>query len=188
MDTTIDAADARPTTVAFVNCFDGSTFGRAVYLTADEERRLRNVLAALRDYGFILEASFEPALPGYGFADVADHLRATIGSPIADAALAASERSVPRSDPVPIAVIPVWPFEPEGGSADAPLGSARVWGTDLLVEALQVEDDDDPTPAPSMRDRFRRWADAAGHGGRLKTTRLPGRGGWYVLFASAAPA
>ena len=53
---------------------------------------------------------------------------------------------------------------------------------------MRVEDDDDPTPVPSVRDRFRRWADAAGHGGRLKTTRLPGRGGWYVLFASAAPA
>jgi hypothetical protein len=90
MDTTSDAAPARPTTVAFVNCFDGSTFGRAVYLTQDEERRLRNVLAAHRDYGFILEASFEPVLPGYGFTDVADHLRATIRSPIADAALAAA--------------------------------------------------------------------------------------------------
>jgi hypothetical protein len=40
MDTTSDAADARPTTVAFVNCFNGSTFGRAIYLTQDEERRL----------------------------------------------------------------------------------------------------------------------------------------------------
>jgi hypothetical protein len=84
--------------------------------------------------------------------------------------------------------MPVWPFEPVGGSVDALLSSARVWGTDLLVEALLVEGDEDPTPAPSVRDRFRRRADAAGHGGRLKTTRLPGRGGWYVLFASAAPA
>jgi hypothetical protein len=188
MDTTIDAADARPTTVAFVNCFDGSTFGRAVYLTADEERRLRNVLAALRDYGFILEASFEPALPGYGFADVADHLRATIGFPIADAALAATARSVPAIEPAPAAVMPVWPFEPEGGGGDALLSSARLWGVDLLVEALRVEDDDDPTPVPSVRDRFRRWADAAGHGGSLKTTRLPGRGGCFVVFAAAAPA
>src|SRR5271166_2326065 len=141
MDTTSDAADARPTTVAFVNCFSGRTFGRAVYLTQDEERRLRNVLAALRDYGFILEASFEPALPGYGFADVADHLLATIGSPIADAALAATARSVPAIDPAPAAVMPVWPFEPEGGGGDALLSSARLWGVDLLVEALRVEDD-----------------------------------------------
>ncbi len=188
MDTTTGTAISRPTTVAFVNCFDATTYGRMIHLTPDEERRLRNVLAALRDYGFILDASFEPALPGYGFADVADHLRATIGSPIADAALAAAERSAPSSDPVPIAVMPVWAFEPEGGSGDVLLSSARLWNTDLLVEALQVEDEDDPTPVPSVRDRFRRWADAAGQGAKLKTTRLPGRGGCYVLFASAAPA
>jgi hypothetical protein len=188
MDTTTGTAISRPTTVAFVNCFNATTYGRMVHLTADEVRRLRNVLAALRDYGFILDASFEPALPGYGFADVADHLHATIASPIADAALAAGERFVPRSDPVPIAVMPVWPFEPEGESADALLSSARLWGLDLLVEALRVEDDDDPTPVPSVRDRFRRWAAAAGHGVRLKTTRLPGRVGCFVVFAAAAPA
>jgi hypothetical protein len=81
MDTISDAAPARPTTVAFVNRFDATTYSRVVHLTPDEERRLRNVLAALRDYGFILDASFEPALTGYGFADLADHIRSTIGPP-----------------------------------------------------------------------------------------------------------
>jgi hypothetical protein len=98
MTNTSDAASARPTTVAFVNCFDATTFGRT-RLTADEERRLRNALAALSDYGFILAASLEPALPGYGFADVIDHLRASVGAPFADAALAASERAVPSIEP-----------------------------------------------------------------------------------------
>jgi hypothetical protein len=45
--------------------------------------------------------------------------------------------------------MPVWPFEPEGGGGDALLSSARLWGVDLLVEALRVADDDDPTPMPS---------------------------------------
>jgi len=36
--------------------------------------------------------------------------------------------------------------------------------TDPLVEALHVEDTDDPTPVPSVRDGFHRWADAAGRG------------------------
>jgi hypothetical protein len=45
MDTTSDAADARSTTVAFVNCFDATTFGRTVYLTADGERRLTGTAA-----------------------------------------------------------------------------------------------------------------------------------------------
>jgi hypothetical protein len=128
MNTTSDAADAPPTTVAFVNCFDATTFDRTVYLTPDEERRLRKVLAALRDYGFVLAASFKPALPGYGFADVAAHLHATIGSPIANAAGAAAERSVPGGDLAPAAVVPVWPFEPEGGSGDALFSSARLLG------------------------------------------------------------
>ncbi len=65
IDTTTDAATARPTTVAFVTRFDATTFGRTVHLTPDEERRLRNVLAALRDHGFILDAGFEAALPGF---------------------------------------------------------------------------------------------------------------------------
>jgi hypothetical protein len=54
MNNTSDTANVRPTTVAFVNCFDATTFGRTVHMTAQEERRLRNVLAALGDYGFIL--------------------------------------------------------------------------------------------------------------------------------------
>jgi hypothetical protein len=74
------------------------TFGRAVHLTPAEERRLRNVHAALRDYGFISEASGEPVLPGYGFADVAEH-RATIGSPFADAALVAARALRPQQRP-----------------------------------------------------------------------------------------
>jgi hypothetical protein len=49
-----NTSHARPTAVAYVNCFDATTYGRTVHLTADEERRLRNVLAAVHDYGFIL--------------------------------------------------------------------------------------------------------------------------------------
>lgn len=186
MDITRNASNPRPTAVAFVNCFDATTFGRAVRLTPDEERRLRNVLAEVRDYGFILAASFEPALPGYGFGDVIDHLRATIGPPIADAALAAAERAVPPAEPTPAAVMPVWAFEPEDGNGDVLLSSANLGGTDVLVVALRV-DEDDPPPVPSVRERFRRWADAAGKGARLKTVRMLGHDGCYVLFAAAAP-
>ena len=94
----------------------------------------------------------------------------------------------PGPDPEPAAVMPVWAFEPEDGSGDVLLSSAKLWGADLLVEALRVEDDDDPTPVPAVRERFRRWADAAGGGRALSTTRLPGREGSYVIFAAAAPA
>jgi len=89
-------------------------FGRTAYPTADEERRLGNTPTAIRDCGIILAASFEPPLPG--FADVAAHLRPTIGAQVADAALVAAERSVPATDPAPVASAPAWPFEPEGGA------------------------------------------------------------------------
>jgi hypothetical protein len=64
MDTTGDAAPARPTTVAIVNCFDAPTFGRTIHLTMDEERRLRNVLAALRDYRSTVAPSAASKRPG----------------------------------------------------------------------------------------------------------------------------
>jgi hypothetical protein len=137
MNTTCDTAKVRPTTVAFVNCFDATIFGRTLHMTAREERRLRNVLAALNDYGFILRAILEPALPGYGFADVIDHLRTTIGAPLADTALAAAERSVPAAEPAPAALMPVWAFEPDGGSEDVMLGSGEERGTRFHPELYQ---------------------------------------------------
>jgi hypothetical protein len=188
MKLTCDTSNVRPTTVAFVNCFDATTFGRTVHMTAHEERRLRNVLSALNDYGFILRASLEPALPDYGFADVIYHLRATISTPIADAALAAAERSVLAAEPPPAALMPVWAFEPDDGNEDVLLSSATLWNVNLLVEALRVEDEDDPVPVASVRERFHRWIAAVGTGPALATTRLPGRDGSYVIFAAAAAA
>jgi hypothetical protein len=81
MDPTTGTAISRPTTVAFMNCFKATTYGRLVHLTADEVRRLRDVPAALRDYGFILEASFEPALAGYGFASKSGRTTPPISRP-----------------------------------------------------------------------------------------------------------
>jgi len=139
------------TTVAFADCFDAATFGRTVHLTAREQRRQRNELAAARDYGFILRASFEPAAPLYGFAGVIDHLRAAIGAPFAEAALDAAERDGPSAEPPPAAVMPVWAFEPDPDNADVLLNSATLWNCNLLVDALPVEDDDNLTRRPWPR-------------------------------------
>jgi len=187
MDAMSDFSDMRPVAVAFTNCFDGTTFGRTVHLTGREERRLRNVLAAVQDYGFILRASFEPAAPGYGFADVINHLRASIGAPFAEAALAAAERDGPSAEAPPAAVMPVWAFEPDPDNADVLLNSATLWNCNLLVEALRVVDDDDPRPVASVRERYERWARGASAADRLATVRLPGRDGSYVVFAAPAP-
>jgi hypothetical protein len=173
--------------VAFVNCFDATTFGCLVYLTAQEKRRLRNVLAALNEYGYILRASLVPALPALSFVEVIDHLRGSVGAPLANATLAASERSFRSTEPAPAALMPVWAFEPDGGSEDVLLSSAPLWNVNLLVEALRVEDEDAPVPVPAVRERFARWVAAAGSGPTLATSRLPGRDGSYVIFAAASP-
>jgi hypothetical protein len=93
-------------------------------MTAHEERRLRGLLGALRDAGIILPASFEPALPGYGFADVVDHLRGAVGAHMVGTGLAGGDRAAPGPGPEPAAVMPVWAFEPEGGSGDVLVSSA----------------------------------------------------------------
>ena len=74
------------------------------------------------------------------------------------------------------------------GSGDALLSSARLWGTDLLVEALRVEDDDDPTPVPSVRDWFRALGRRRGPGREAEDDAAAGPDGCFVLFAAAAPA
>ncbi len=183
-----DALCKRPTNVAFVHYADARTVGLTVYMTPDEERRLRDLLAALHDYGLILRASFVPALPHLGFREMLDVVRQTVGAHFVDAALLARGPPPVGSDPEPAAVMPVWAFEPEGNGADVLISSGRLWGADLLLEALRVESDDDPVPMPSVRARYARWNEAAGAGSSLKTTELPGRRGAYAIFAAPACA
>ena len=85
--------------MAFVNCHDATTFGRTVHMTAYEERLLRGLLGALRDAGIILRASFEPALPDYGFGDVIDHLRGSVGAHLVGTGLAGDDRAAPGPAP-----------------------------------------------------------------------------------------
>lgn len=187
MSITDDApAGRQPTTVAFTNCFDATTFCRTVNMTADETKLLRGPLAALFEYGFLLHTGIDPAVPGYGYGDIVAHLRASVGAHVVEAALAA-DNPPPSSEQAPVAVMPVWHFGPEGASEDVLVSSAMLWGVNLLVEALRVEDDDDPAPVPSVRERFDRWAVAAGSARDLSPMHLPGRQGCYVLFAASAP-
>jgi hypothetical protein len=72
------------------------------------------------------------------------------------------------TEPAPANVMPVWAFEPEGGSEDALLNSATPWNTDLLVEALRVE-------AATTRCRCGPCA-AAAEARRLVECRWGGRG------------
>jgi hypothetical protein len=176
-------ATARPLTVAFVLNFDAIVFGRTVAMTEGEELHLRSTLLALQNIGCVLSPSVEPVVPDFGFRDVIEHLRAAVGTQIVELALATVS---PSEKPAPAALMAVWAFKPESRSDDVLLSAGTLWGVDLLFEALRVEGDDNPEPVPAVRDRFRRWARAAGDGRVLTTSRLPGRDASYVLFASAA--
>ena len=179
--------ELRPGCVAFVQCNTAITFGQVVHMDKHEELCLTNFLATLQDAGLVLRPCLSPGLPGWTFAEVVAHLRWAVGGHLIDAFLAGTNRLEPGAEPA--AVAPVWPFDREGVNDDIMVSSARLWGVDLLVEALRVRDENDPVPVPSVAGRFALWAAAAeGGSGRLRTTRLPGHCGNYVVFAAAAQA
>lgn len=183
-----DTARLRPFALAFTNCFDASTNGHVVHLTRGEETQLQAILTSLRDCGLILCANLAHAESSSMFEDAIALLQTSVGSSSVSSGRAARYPFVVSSNPPPIALMMVWPFEPEGYSDDVLVTSAQLWGLDLFVEALRVENDENPVPVPSVRERYGRWAAAAAESMRLaRATRLPGRQGSYALFAAAAP-
>ena len=184
-------AAKRRVDVAFLQCFDAALFAEPVLLTDAEEQRLRALLASLQDFGLILQPSAAARRQHYDFDALLGHLRSSIGAPFVDAALAAGPDAPLSDEPAPVAVMPIWSFKPAGdGPADRDvlLSSGRLWGTDVLIEALRVESEERPAPVPTVRSRFERWLEAGGGGRDRAVVRLPGRDGCYVLFAAAAPA
>src|SRR5665811_1153680 len=98
--------------------------------------------------------------------------RGSVGGHMVGTALARDDRAVPGPDPEPAAVMPVWAFEPEGGSDHVLVRSARLWGD---------------RPVRRGAARRRRRPPGAGAAG-ARTVRPLGRHGAYVVFAAAAPA
>ncbi len=101
MNTDGETTDARPIGVAFVQCFDATTFCRIVHLTTGQERRLRGLLAALHGAGLILQASYAKARHDCGYRAVVDDLRQSIGAHIVDAFLTASDAASASREPAP---------------------------------------------------------------------------------------
>lgn len=171
--------------VAFTNCSNATTATITASVTASEEFRLRELLRHLQAFGLILPPTFVIA-DAIGFTHAIDTIASTVGSSVVDAALAARCNRV-GGDPAPVAVMPVWPFEPEGPEADVMLSSARLWGVDLLVEALRVDDDESGIPVRAVQDRHARWLAAAGAGRPVRPIRLSGIQGSFAVFAASAP-
>jgi hypothetical protein len=174
----------------FSNCFDAKLFRADIQLTDDDEGRLRSPLAWLQDAGVLLAPASDPAAARIDANDVIEHLRATIGDHIVEAALAADPGLPRASGPAPNAVLQIWPFAGEGDDTedrDVLLASGRLWSADVLLPALRVDDPDNPVPVREVKCRFDRWVKAAG-GGRMRAVLLPlGERGCYFLAAVAAP-
>jgi hypothetical protein len=161
---------ARLARVAFLNCFDARLFCAEVELTEGDQRRLDAALAWLQDAGVLLLPTPDQSDARLDADGVIDHLRATVGDHIVEAALAADPDLPRASGPAPTAVLPVWPFETEGddpADRDVLLASGRLWGAEALLEALRVDEPDNPVPVLEVRSRFDRWVKAAG-GGRMR--------------------
>ena len=180
-------ADRKPYSVAFATCSSAATVAMTVQLSTEEGDRLRDLLGSLQDYGLILPPAFATASDAFGYRDAVDLVRQAVGGTLVDAALFSGGRPGPGSDPDPVAAMPVWAFEPECAGSDVLVSSARLWGVDLFVEALRVEDDEEAAPVAAVRQRYARWLAAAGAQLAVRPVRLPGRTGSYAVFAASAP-
>lgn len=174
----------RQARITFLNCENARLFSATVSLDGAEEASLRALLANLESYGVLLLPDAEPAGAGCDLGGVVGMLRGAFGEHVVNAALVPGPAAQAE---LPVAIMPVWAFLPEGEGEDVLLSSGRLWGTDLLIEALRVEDDDDPAPVVSVRERHEAWTKATPGNRHPRAARMPGRAGSYAIFAAAAP-
>ena len=184
-------ANAVTKRIAFLNCFDAKLFVADVEMSEADDIQFISALEWLCEAGIILLPTVDPTPSPIGAVDVLHHLRGAVGDLFVDAALSADPTRPAGTAVQPAAVMPVWPFEAEGddpGDRDVLLSSGRLWGVDVLLEALRVDGPDNPVPVPAVRPRFERWIRAAGGGTPRSAIHPPGEAGCYFLAAVAPPA
>jgi hypothetical protein len=184
-------ANAVTKRIAFLNCFDAKLFVADVEMSEADDIQFSSALEWLYEAGIILLPATDLTPGPIGAVDVMHHLRATVGDLLVDAALGADPTRPAGTAVQPAAVMPVWPFEAEGDDPDdrdVLLSSGRLWGMDVLLEALRVDGPDHPAPVPAVRPRFERWVKAAGGGTPRAAIHPPGEAGCYFLAGVASPA
>jgi hypothetical protein len=175
--------------VAFLNCHNATFVSADVDMDPAEAASLASLLNWLSDAGVLLLPA-PTDTPVRNAAALLDHLRLTVGAPLVEAGLSAADRPGATGGP-PVAVMPIWPFLAEGDDPedrDVLLSSGRLWGSDVLIEALRVDSPDEGSPVRSVRSRYDRWMRAAGGGCQRAAIKPPGESGWYVLSAISAQA
>ena len=188
--TTVSMRATRPVRVAFLYCFSATFFSADIPMCREDEVRLARLLCWLQDVGALLLP--RPAAEDADtFDGVVAHLEKKFGSPFIIAGMAAGAGRAPMSGGSPVAIMPIWRLEPERndpGDHNVLLSSGRLWGGDVMIEALRVDGPDHPVPVLEVRPRYDRWVRAGG-GERLRVAvQPPGWTGWYVLGALSAPA
>ena len=184
-------ANAVAKRIAFLNCFDAKLFVADVEMSEADDIQFTSALEWLCEAGIILLPTADPAPGPIGAVDVLRHLRVALGDLFVDAALGADPTRPAGAAVQPVAVMPVLPFEAEGddpGDRDVLLSSGRLWGVDVLLEALRVDGPDNLVPIPAVRPRFERWVRAAGGSTLRAAIHPPGEAGCYFLAAVAPPA
>lgn len=178
-----DAESRRDHLVGFVMSHNGELHISRAWLSPGEARSLLRLLSGLAEVGLIILPKVQVSPWEEGAAAVRADVAAYATEPLVAAVEAVQAGRASKPDQ-PAAVMPVWPFAPDPEQPEVLLGSGQLWGVDVYLEALPVEDDDLPVPMASVAERFETWRRAAGGERPLATIRLPGRGDAYVLFAS----
>lgn len=177
---------ALPVTVAFARCYNAAIFTTTACLTTAETAQFQDLLSGLDELGLIALPAISPAPSAtVRFEGVIAQLSDWLAPHVVDAVAATFGQARSPAPAAPTAIMPLWAFASDGGNDDVLVTTARLWGCDLHVEALRVESDEEPSPVPSVANRFARWRAAAPGAGDLATVRVPGRDGRYVIFASA---
>lgn len=169
--------------VGFLMSHNGELHISRAWLSSSEAWSLLRLLSGLAEVGLIILPKVLATPLEEGPAAVRAVVAAYATEPLIAAVEAVQAGHAFRLDQ-PSAVMPVWPFAPDPGQPEVLLGSGQLWGVDVYLEALPVEDDDLPVPKASVVGRFEAWRRAVGGDRPPATLRLPGRGDAYVLFAS----
>ena len=168
--------------VSFIQLYNAASVAACVILTPDQAVKVSLLLLDLEAANVITA----PSVVVKSRALDLDQFRALLGSGLDEIVVASIEASGEycRTHLVkPAALMPVWGFDDAGSDASVLEGVGHLWGVDVRLEALRMEDMDLPKPLPGAKARFEAWRKTIGPEHAFATVSLPEREGHYVLVA-----
>ena len=163
--------------------YTGELCASDVMLRPDQKLDFEKVLDRLAAEGLVAVPTLFVSGPPRTLAEVMQVISERLSAPIVEA-VQASLAYASTPSPPPIGVMHVWAFEEvQQGNPDVLVAMGKLWGVDVWIEAIRMEDADLGVVAAGGRAIL---ADRGGSGPAqaCNTVRLPGREADYVLFAS----